>query len=102
MCRTFECGVLRQVSAGTLTEAAARKHIRKARKLADGALALLRETGNHEEERPLTKRFQTVMREPIDQANRGASDRRGRLMLAFHDLMELVHARFLKESTDHD
>jgi uncharacterized protein len=96
MCRQFECGVLKDVAAGELSEAGALRQIRRAQKLAEKVRTLLVASGNHEDHRPLTKRYQAVMRQPIALADGDeAGDRRGELMLAVHELMALLHARFL-------
>ncbi|HAV64876.1 MAG TPA: hypothetical protein DCY13_21215 [Verrucomicrobiales bacterium] len=95
MCRRFECGVLREVSAGSLSEAAALRIIARTRKLAEKVGRLLRLLGDHDESRPLTRRYQSVMRTPIDLADPEAGDHRGELMMAVHELMELAQGRFL-------
>ncbi len=96
-CRDFECGVLKEVLGRNLTESEGLQIIRQARKLAGKVTRLLERSGNHEFNRPLTKRFQSVMRLPIDlSAGDGAGDLRGELMLAVHELMELLQQHFLR------
>jgi hypothetical protein len=97
MCRRFECGVLQEVQTGRLTPEQAIALIRRARRLAENVTRLLRALGNHDEHRPLTRRYQAVMRQPIDlAAGEEPADRRGELMLAVHRLMGIVQARFLR------
>lgn len=97
MCRDFECGVLKEVLAGKLTNAEALRVIRRAQKLARKVSGLLEQAGNLDRQRPLTKRYQAVMRQPIDlSAGDEAGDLRGELMLTVHELMDLLHERFLR------
>lgn len=101
MCRAFECGVLQELQAGQLTEAGALRVIRQAQKLARKVTALLEQSGNLDHHRPLARRYQAVMRQPIDLAgDAGAGDRRGELMLAVNELMTLLQTRFLRVGLD--
>lgn len=103
MCRQFECSLLKNVAAGELSEAGALRQIRRAQTLADKVRSLLAASGNHQDHRPLTKRYQTVMRQPIALADGDeAGDRRGELMLAVHELMALLNARFLRANESRD
>lgn len=102
MCRQFECGVLKRLTSGRLEEAEALSLIRRTRKLVAGVQSLLEACGNSDAGKPLTKRYQKIMRQPIDlSAGDEAGDRRGELMLAVHALMETVHEHFLQEWSDH-
>jgi hypothetical protein len=97
MCRDFECGVLKEVQAGRLTDSEALRVIRRAQRLARKVAVLLEQAGNLDRHRPLTKRYQAVMRQPIDlSAGDAAGDLRGELMLTVHELMELSHQRCLR------
>ena len=99
MCRQFECGVLKEVQQGSLAEAEALRLIRRVQKLAARVTRLLEASGDHDAHRPLTKRYQSVMRQPIDLSGGDeAGDRRGELMLAVQQLMELVQQRFLRDA----
>lgn len=103
MCRQFECGLLKEVAAGELSEAGALRQIRRAQTLAERVRSLLAASGNQQDHRPLTKRYQTVMRQPIALADGDeAVARRGELMLAVHELMALLHARFLRAGQPRD
>jgi Fe-S-cluster containining protein len=95
-CRLFECGVLKRVNAGKLTAAAALKTIAEARKRAGHVRRLLRESGSDDEALALTHRYAEVMRRPVDFAAEGEADRRGELMLAVSDLMQLLERDFLR------
>lgn len=97
MCREFECGVLRQMLAGQVSEAEAVRVIGRAQKLARKVGGLLERAGNLDTHLPLARRYQAVMRQPIDLSTGDeAGDLRGELMLAVHALMELLHRRFLQ------
>ena len=99
MCRQFECGVLKEVLKGSLAQAEALRLIRRVQKLAARVTRLLEASGDQDAHRPLTKRYQSVMRQPIDlSAGDEAGDRRGELMLAVQQLMELVQQRFLRDA----
>jgi len=89
--------VLKAVLAGQLTDAEALRVIRRAQKLARKVAGLLEQAGNSDRQRPLTKRYQSVMRQPIDlSAGDAAGDLRGELMLTVQALMDLLHQRFLR------
>ncbi len=94
-CRTFECGLLKKVQAGEMTEAAALKKISEAKKLTNDVRQLLRRVGQRNEQMPLTKRYGEAMSAPIDLA-KDDSESRGELMLAVNDLMQQLHRDFLK------
>lgn len=96
MCRQFECGVLQELVTGRMTEEDALREIRKAKRLAGKVSSLLENSGDRETHQPLTRRYQNVMRQPIDLNDEDGSDRRGALMLAVHELMEFLQQRFLR------
>ncbi|MBI1178201.1 hypothetical protein GC207_12270 [bacterium] len=96
MCRQFECGVLKEFLAGTVTETAALREIRKAKRLARKVVGLLECAGDRDGNRPLMKRYQKVMRQPIDLHDTGSGDQRGALMLAVQELSEILQRRFLR------
>jgi uncharacterized protein len=95
-CQLFECGLLKKVAAGNLTPAAALKKIGAAKKRADQVRALLRQSGQHDERMALTHRYAEAMSAPIDFADEGSAERRGELMLAVSELMQMLERDFLR------
>jgi Fe-S-cluster containining protein len=95
-CRLFECGLLKRVQEGEMPAAMALKRIARARKLAENVRNLLRASGQRDERLALTHRYTETMRAPVDLAVEGAADRRGELMLAVNDLMQMLEREFLK------
>ncbi|HEX9048724.1 MAG TPA: YkgJ family cysteine cluster protein [Verrucomicrobiae bacterium] len=94
-CRLFECRLLKKVAAAELPAAVALKKIAETRKLAEKIRRLLRECGQRDETMALTHRYAAAMNAPIDLADEGAADRRGELMLAVGDLMQILERDFL-------
>jgi Fe-S-cluster containining protein len=95
-CRKFECGLLKRVEAGEMTAGAALKKIALAKQHAEKVRTLLRESGQREERLTLTHRYAEAMRAPIDLADENSAERRGELMLAVSDLMQLLQRDFLR------
>ena len=95
-CKSFDCHTLKQLKAGSIDEATALKRIRKAQIRVRKVEALLRSQGNHDELLPLTARYRSVMRQPIDlsQGEEGV-ETRAELMLQVNDLMHQLHREFL-------
>lgn len=95
-CRTFECRLLKRALAGEVTERAALASIRKARAAAETVRSILRELGDTDESVPLSRRYQHMMRQPIDlSADERLIDLRGELMLAVGELVALLEREFL-------
>ena len=95
-CRTFECRLLQRVQNGAVTERAALGSIRQARRRADEVRRILRELGDLDETIPLTRRYQRMMRQPIDlSAEQRRIDLRGKLMLAVAELAQTLEQDFL-------
>ena len=95
-CRTFECRLLKRAQQGELTEAAALKAIRAARRRADEVRRLLEELGDKDKALPLSRRYQRMMRQPIDlAADERLGDLRGELMMAVAQLAEALERDFL-------
>jgi uncharacterized protein len=95
-CRSFECGVFKRVQTGQLAYAEALKLIgqvqRPVRRLQD----LLRQLGNHKDRLPLTRRYASVMAQPLDlTADESVGEARAQLMLAVDSLMKLIQRDFL-------
>lgn len=94
-CRTFECGLLKRVEAGEMTVITALKKISAAKKQAEKVRGLLALTGHNDERSALTHRYASAMGAPLDLSDEHGSERRGELMLAVNDLMQLLQRDFL-------
>ena len=94
-CRTFECRLLQRSQAGEVSEHAALKSIRNARQCAEKVRRILRELGDTDESIPLSRRYQRMMRRPIDLADQETSDLRGELMMAVAELTAVLEREFL-------
>ena len=95
-CRSFECRLLQRAEAEEISETAALKTIREARRRAEKVRRLLRELGDTNETVPLSRRYQRMMRQPIDlAAGDYLCDLRGELMLAVGELVGLLERDFL-------
>lgn len=95
-CGLFECGLLKKVEAGRMTAGAALKKITDAKKRADHVRDLLRQSGQHDETMALTHRYAEAMGAPMDLADEPGTERRGELMLAVSELMQVLQRNFLK------
>jgi Fe-S-cluster containining protein len=95
-CRLFECGLLEKVEADEMTANAALKKISLAKRRAENVRDLLRQSGQHKEPMALTHRYAEAMSAPIDLSDAGSAERRGELMLAVSDLMQLLQRDFLR------
>jgi len=95
-CRTFECRTLQRTLAGEITEEQALKSIRRALRFAGRVRRILRELGDTDESVPLSRRYQRMMRQPIDlSADERLADLRGELLLAVADLAGALERDFL-------
>lgn len=94
-CRLFECGLLKRVECGKMTAEAALKKISDAKRRADKVRQLLHDSGQKDEYTALTHRYTEVMSGPVDFSVEGAADKRGELMLAVNELMQLLERDFL-------
>jgi Fe-S-cluster containining protein len=95
-CRTFECRLLQRTQAGEVTERAALKSIQSMRRRAENVRRILRELGDTDETVPLSRRYQRMMREPIDlSAEERLVDLRGELMMAVAELVGALERDFL-------
>lgn len=96
-CRTFECRLLKRTMAGEVSERTALASIRKARHAVENVRRILRELGDTDEAVPLSRRYQRMMRQPIDlSADTRLIDLRGELMLAISELAAVLERDFLK------
>jgi len=94
-CRQFECLLFTAVASGEVEVDAALKTIRQARVRADKVLRLLRQSGDSDEQRPLSQRFNRTRRRFEsggfdDDALEAFAD----LTLAVHSLNVLLSAKF--------
>ena len=94
-CGLFECGLLKRVSAGELTAAAALKKITSAKKQAAHIRDLLRSLGQRDERMALTHRYTAAMSAPMDLSDETAAENHGQLMLAVNELMQVLQRDFL-------
>ena len=95
-CRTFECRLLQRTQADEVTERAALKTIQATRRRAENVRRILRELGDTDETIPLSRRYQRMMRAPIDlSANERLGDLRGELMMAVAELVGALERDFL-------
>ena len=94
-CRAFECALFKAVAAGTTSTPDALRAIRTARQRAEKVRRLLRELGDADEQRPLSRRFNRMRRrfesEGLDEER---ADLFGQLTLAVHDLNLLLSEAF--------
>jgi Fe-S-cluster containining protein len=95
-CRLFECGLLKKVEAKKMTADAALKKISEAKLRAGKVRELLRSIGQRDEPMALTHRYAEAMSAPVNLSEANDADRRGELMLAVNDLMELLQRDFLR------
>jgi uncharacterized protein len=96
-CRTFECGLLKQVAAGKMSPGVALEKISEAKILAGKVRGLLHSLGGNDAELALTKRYAQVMSAPVDlAASENDSGLRGELMLAVNELMQTLQRDFLR------
>lgn len=65
-CRLFACRQLQRVSAGEITEAVALERIREAQRRVAEVTDLLERSGSTSPKRPLSKRYEKLMAEPLD------------------------------------
>ena len=95
-CGLFECGLLKRVEAEEMTANVALKKISAAKKRAGEVRSLLRSLGQTDERMALTHRYTDVMSRPMDFSIEGEAERRGELMMAVNDLMQLLQRDFLQ------
>ncbi len=94
-CRRFECRQLRRVAAGEIDEATALERIRETQRLVAMIESLLAEAGPTNRKRPLSKRCEKVLAEPLDPfADPETREARNRLTRAMADLETLLDEHF--------
>ena len=95
-CRAFDCRALQRVQRGKITLAAARQAVAEATRCSNEVLRLVRALGNPDESKPLSRRYATVMAQPMDLAGDEAQlELRAELMLAVGRLVEILEREFL-------
>lgn len=95
-CRSFECRLLQRVQAGEMNGERALRAIADARRAINRVRQLLEELGQQDERLPLNRRYAEVIAWPIDlSANEETTDRRSELMLAVHELTQILGSEFL-------
>ncbi len=94
-CRLFECRQLQRVEAGETTEALALEKIREVQRRVAELDELLERAGRTNRKRPLSKRFEKVIAEPIESlTDPAAVALRNRLTLAKRELDQLLNRDF--------
>ena len=95
-CRTFECRLLQKTLAGEVTAITALRTIGTTKKRVEGVQRILRELGDTDESVPLSRRYQRIMRQPIDLAvDKGGAQGRGKLMKAVAQLATVLERHFI-------
>ena len=94
-CRLFECRQLQRVAAGETTEAAALEKIREVQRRVARLDTLLAQAGPTNAKRPLAKRCEKVMAEPLDaSANQAAVALRDDIAQAMRELDAILDRDF--------
>ncbi|MCX8155158.1 MAG: YkgJ family cysteine cluster protein [Verrucomicrobiae bacterium] len=95
-CRAFDCRLLQRAQEGKIALNEARYLIRITREQAERVRRLVRVLGQRDEQMPLSRRYQAVMREPLDLSQGERHQRRrGDLLLAVYELTRLLEQHFL-------
>lgn len=98
-CRVFECRQLKRLAAGEITEAMAVAKIQEALRRIAQLNELLARAGNTNLKRPLAKRCESALAEPIDPSSDPAAWAiRGQLQKASQELDALLDQDFRIES----
>jgi uncharacterized protein len=94
-CRLFECRQLQQLAEGQTTELAALARIQEALETVRQVHTLFQRAGETNEKRPLTKRYEKIMADPVDAAeDSAAAGLRTELTLAMQKLEALLENNF--------
>lgn len=95
-CRTFECRLLQRTLTGEVKERAALNLIREAKQRIQRVQSILRKLGEVDESVPLSRRYQRVMRQPVDLSGpEHIVELRGQLLTAVADLASVLERDFL-------
>jgi Fe-S-cluster containining protein len=68
-CQVFECKQLKQVACGKITEATAMETIQEVKRRVAEMERLLNRLGDADSKRPISKRFEKVTAEPLDETS---------------------------------
>ena len=94
-CRLFECRQLERVATGEITEAQALEQIREARARVNEMNELLEGAGSTNTKRPLSKRCEKALAEPLHpSSDQEAVELRRRLTVAMAELNALLNEDF--------
>ena len=94
-CRLFECRQLQRIAAGETTEAAALEKIRDVQRRVAQVHELLARAGSTNAKRPLSKRCEKIMAEPLDASSDSAAlALRHDLTRAMQELSAILDADF--------
>ena len=94
-CRLFECRQLKRVSAGECTEALALERIQEAQRRVAEVSHLLERAGGASIKKPLSKRCEKVMAEPLDlSSDPAAIELRNHLTRAMRELDAFLDQEF--------
>jgi uncharacterized protein len=94
-CRLFECRQLKRVASGEITEAMALAKITEVQRRVARINELLQASGTTDPKRPLSKRCEKIMAEPLDpSADESAVSLRQDLIRAMEELDELLDRDF--------
>ena len=94
-CRLFECQQLKRLAANATTEVAALEQIREAQRRVGELEKLLEKSGKTDPKRPLSKRYEKVTAEPLDDsADPVALELRNRLTLAMREIDTFLDREF--------
>ena len=94
-CRLFECRQLKRVAAGEITEAAALEKIRDVQRRVAFVNGLLERAGGTDAGKPLSKRCEKVMAEPLDVSSDPATvELRAALTQAMRELDAMLDEDF--------
>ena len=98
-CRTFECGVFREMQADRISFDSAMGLVQQAQRKAGKARRLLRKLGDHEETLSLGKRFRRAQRRvESGSVDSSAADTFSKLGLAMHQFDLLAHKKFYTQA----
>ncbi len=94
-CRAFDCRLLQRANAGEVSGAAALRCIAEARRHAEEVRQLLRALGDTDESIPLSRRYQRMMREPMDLSQPKRVRLQEKLMRAVGELAATLETHFV-------